>query len=154
MTGSWEINQYAGPFSQPYTKINCRQIKQLNMKSKALSFLDQKYKLEYKYKYSYVHLVGNDFLCKYTGTHTHKEKYNFAQSKQNQKTLFYPTLPQIEVKWQHKSQAGKHILQLQCIQIKKNQYPKCDQGKKSNRKNEQFRQRKIRWSISILSNAQ
>lgn len=151
MTGSWEINQYAGPFSQPYTKINCRQIKQLNMKSKALSFLDQKYKLEYKYKYSYVHLVGNDFLCKYTGTHTHKEKYNFAQLKQNQKTLFY--LPQIEVKWQHKSQAGKHILQLQCIQIKKNQYPKCDQGKKAIGKMSSSDE-KIRWSISILSNAQ
>lgn len=33
-----------GPFSQPYTKINCRQIKQLKMKSKALSFLEYKYK--------------------------------------------------------------------------------------------------------------
>ena len=37
----------AGPFSQPYTKINCRQIEQLNTKSKALSFLEYKYKVAF-----------------------------------------------------------------------------------------------------------
>lgn len=56
-----------GSISQPYTKINCRQIKQLNMKNKALLFLEYKYE-----RVIHVRLVENYFYAN-TYIHTHKK---------------------------------------------------------------------------------